>query len=102
MPPAAFALLGFFVAVAAGAGAGATAIVGPRRPVAVLAPVAAAFGGLYLVGHRLGLSIGPSVRLFGFDVALVWDVAVAIGAALAAALVQRAILERRDAQRRPA
>jgi hypothetical protein len=95
MPPAAFALIGFFVAVAVGTGAGATALVGPRRPAAVLAPVAAAFAGLYLVGHQLGLSIGPSVRLFGFDVALVWDVAVAVGAALVAALAQRAILERR-------
>jgi hypothetical protein len=99
MPPSAFALLGFFVAVALGTGAGATAVVGPRRPAAALAPVAAAFVGLYLVGHRLGLSFGPSVRLFGFDVALAWDVAVAIAAALATALAQRTILRRRAALR---
>ena len=58
-------------------------------------PVLAAFGGLYVVGHRTGLELGPTIILFGYQVAIVQDVVVAVVAAGVAALIQRAVLTRR-------
>lgn len=95
MPASAVALVAVFVLVSILAGAGAWWIIGPRRPLALAAPVLTAFGALYLVGHRLGLGFGPTMRLFGFEVALLWDVAVALVAALAAAALQRLAMGRR-------
>ena len=97
MPAAAFALVGFFAVVALLAGAGAWWLVGPRRPAPLVVPVVVSFAALYLVGHRLGVSIGPEVTLFGFQVALVWDVAVAAVAAGFAALLQSWLLRSRRA-----
>jgi hypothetical protein len=97
VPAAAFALVGFFAVVALLAGAAAWWIVRPRRPAALLFPVVASFAALYLVGHRLGLSIGPEVTLFGFQVAIAWDVAVAVVAAGVAALLQSWLLRGRRA-----
>jgi hypothetical protein len=89
MPPEAIALLVFFVGVAFVVGAVAAYAVGPRRPWATILPILGAFGSLYVVGHRIGLSLGPQVNLFGFEVAIVWDVAVAIVAAVVVAVLQR-------------
>jgi hypothetical protein len=99
MPANAFALLGFFVLLALFAGVVAVRLVGPRSVLAVLVPAAAALIALETVGHRLGLVVGPQVRLFGFDVSLPFDVAVAFAAALVGALVQRAVLGAREGGR---
>ena len=56
-----------------------------------MVPIAAGFGAFYLVGHRLGLSVGPEVSLFGFQVALLGDLAIGLAAALAAAFAQAAV-----------
>jgi hypothetical protein len=97
MPPEAIALLLFFVGVAFVVGAVAAYAVGPRRPWAAILPILGAFGSLYVVGHRIGLSLGPQVNLFGFEVAIVWDVAVAIVAAVVVAVLQRAARQLRSA-----
>ena len=97
MPPAAIALLVFFIGVSIVVGAAAAYAVGPRRPVAVVLPILAAFGALYIVGHRLGLDLGPQVGLFGFQVSIVWDLVVAMVAAVTVAFVQRAVLRGRAA-----
>ena len=97
VPASAFALLAFFVVVAIVAGVVATWLVGPRRLTAVAVPIVAAFGALYLVGHRLGMEIGPTMILFGYQVAIVQDVLVAAAAAVVAAAVQRVLLTRRAA-----
>ncbi len=91
-------LLLFFLGVSLAAGAVATGLVGPRKPLAVIAPTLAALVALYLVGHRLTLSVGPTVRLFGFQVSLLFDVAVALGAALLTAAAQRRLAVRRRAR----
>jgi hypothetical protein len=91
---AATSLLLIFLAVALAAGAAATGLVGPRKPLAVIAPTLAAVVALYLVGHRLSLSAGPSVRLFGFQVSLLFDVAVALAAAFVTAAAQRVVAAR--------
>jgi len=94
MPAAAFALLGFFIAVALVAGGTAWWIVGPRRAWALALPILAAFGALYLFGHLLEWSVGPTLTLFGFDVALLFDLVLAVVAAALAAIVQRIAGER--------
>ena len=68
---------------------------GPRGLAAYVVPVIAAFGAFYLIGHKLGLSIGPEVTLFGFQVALLGDLAIGFAAALAAAFVQAAVVRAR-------
>lgn len=78
-------------------GIATTWIIGPRRRLATVVPVLAAFGALYLIGHRSGLELGPTMMLFGFQVAIVQDVLVAVVAAGVAAFVQRALLTRRAA-----
>ena len=95
MPASAFALVVFFVAVSIVIGVAATWIVGPRRRLAIIVPVLAAFLALYVVGHRGGLELGPTMILFGFQVAIVQDVVVAVVAAGLAALLQRSLLTRR-------
>ena len=60
-------------------------VIGPRRPLAAILPVLASFGALYLVGHKSGLAVGPTVELFGFEVNLLWDLLCAVmGAAIVA------------------
>jgi hypothetical protein len=96
MPPQAYALVSLFlvcsvlVGIAAerlGARAG-----GPRGIRAHVLPVLAAFGALYLVGHRLGISIGPEIGLFGFRVALFGDLAIGFMAAMITALLQAVVV----------
>lgn len=73
------------------AGIVAAWIVGPRRWWAAIVPALAAFGSLYLLGHRWVVNIGPSVEVFGWDVALPFDAAVALVTALVAAGVQLSV-----------
>jgi hypothetical protein len=72
---------------------------GPRGLSAYAIPVIAAFGAFYLIGHKLGVSIGPEVTLFGFQVALIGDLAIGLAAALAAALLQAAVVRARRRSR---
>jgi hypothetical protein len=88
MPLAAYGLLAVFTAMALAAGMLSARVVGPRRPWTPIVPVVAAFASLYLVGHRLAVSVGPQVRLFGFDVSLPFDAATALVASFAAATLQ--------------
>ena len=102
MPPEAYALVTLFLVCSVLAGITAVRLVcrvgGPRRAPAYILPVLAAFGAFYLVGHRLGLSIGPEVELFGFQVALLGDIAIGFGAALIVALLQAALVRGRGAR----
>ena len=89
MPMSAWALVALFTACSIALGVLAAWIVGrsggpPGRAAAVL-PVVAAFGAFYVIGHKLGLSIGPEVSLFGFQVALVGDLALGFAAAMVVA-----------------
>lgn len=96
---AALSLLLFFLGVSTAAGVAASVLVGPRRPWAVIPPTLAAVAALYLVGHTLGLSVGPTTRLFGFQVSLLFDLAVALAAAFLAAAVQRGLAARWQGRR---
>jgi hypothetical protein len=94
MPLNAYGVLATFVAAGAALGTVIGRAVGPRRRLIVVAPVVAAIASLGTVGHRLRFGFGPTVPLFGFDVHLVSDLGIAALAALAVALVQRAVLLR--------
>ena len=99
MPPEAFALVTLFLACSVLAGVGAVRLAaragGPTGRAAYVLPTVTAFGAFYLVGHRLGLSVGPEISLFGFDVALPGDVAIGFSAALVVALVQALLVRAR-------
>ncbi len=103
MPPQAYALVSLFTLCSFVLGIVAVRLVmrfgGPGRPGAYVLPIAAAFGSFYLIGHRLGLSIGPEIGLFGFQVALPGDLAIGFAIALAAALLQRAVGRARASRR---
>ena len=100
MPPSAYALVATFAAISLIAGAAAARILRPSRWWAALLPAAAAFGALYLVGHRWVVTIGPEVTMWGWKVALPFDVVVAIGAALVVASLQRGALALLESQER--
>jgi hypothetical protein len=89
MPASAYALLALFTVISVAAGWLSAWLVGPRRLWAAVIPSLAAFGALYLIGHRFIVRVGPTVELFGWQVSLPFDVAVALGSALAAAGIQR-------------
>ena len=100
MPPQAYALVSLFVLSSVALGWLAVRLVrrsmgGPASRSAAVLPVLAAFGAFYLIGHRLGLSLGPQVSLFGFQVALLGDVALGFAAALLVAVVQALVLRAR-------
>ena len=105
MPAAAFALVGLFIACSVVLGVGAVWLVGrfggPVSPVALVLPAVGAFGAFYLIGHRLGLAVGPEIGLFGFQVALLGDVAIGFAAALVVASLQAFVLGRLSGRRRP-
>jgi hypothetical protein len=100
MPAAAYALLGLFAAISAASGLLASRLVRPWRWWAPAPPILGSFGALYLVGHRLGWSVGPEVPLFGFRVSLPFDVAVALAVALATAATQAGALRLLQPQQR--
>jgi len=91
MPPSAYGLIATFTLVSLLSGIAAARVVGPRRWWAVVVPALAAFGGLYLLAHRWPVSIGPTMELFGWEVALAFDIAVALVAAFAAAILQGSV-----------
>lgn len=99
MPAAAFQLFLFFTVVAIVIGLGAWWIVGPRRPLAAILPVLGSFLTLYVIGHKSGLAVGPTVQLFGFEVNLLWDVLCAVLGAAIVAKAQCMLLTRRAARR---
>ncbi|HYO42815.1 MAG TPA: hypothetical protein VES19_06400 [Candidatus Limnocylindrales bacterium] len=96
MPPQAYALVILFLACSILVGILAVRICarvgGPQAPIAYVLPVIGGFGAFYLVGHRLGLVIGPEISLFGFQVALLGDIAIGFAAALVVALLQAALV----------
>jgi hypothetical protein len=99
MPPQAYALLALFLASSVLLGILAVRVCsragGPRGPWAYPLPVLAAFGAFYLVGHRFGIALGPEVELFGFQVALLGDLAIGLAAALLVAALQALLVRAR-------
>ena len=91
MPAVAYLLAGLFVLLAVLAGTAAWWLVGPRRGWALPLPILAAFAALYLAGHRFGWQVGPMTEILGFRLALVFDMALALIAAVAAAIAQRTL-----------
>jgi hypothetical protein len=96
MPPEAYALVTLFLVCSVAVGIVAVRLLaragGPRTWPAYLLPIGAAFLALYLVGHRFGIAVGPEVGLFGFQVALLGDLVIGSGAALAVAAVQALVV----------
>ena len=103
MPPQAYALVTLFALCSVGLGWLAVRLVGraggPAMRAAYILPIAAGFLAFYLIGHKLGISVGPEIPLFGFQVALFGDVAIGLAAALAVALAQAAWLRVRASMR---
>src|SRR5574338_791312 len=100
MPASAYGLVALFILLSAASGVVGARLVGPWRAAAAVLPALAAFGALYLVGHRWVLSIGPNVEVLGWDVALPFDTAVALGVAAVTALLQRAAVRLFQSQQR--
>jgi hypothetical protein len=91
MPANAFKLLGDYNHISIGSGLIAWRVHIPRHRWGWLTAIVFAFGALYLFGHLLGLSAGPMLELFGFDVALPFDVLLALVDALAGATCHRLV-----------
>jgi hypothetical protein len=103
MPPRAYGLFFLFLACSILLGILATGLVarrgGPRGRAATLLPILAGFGAFYLIGHKLGISVGPEVTLFGYQVALFGDLAIGFSAALLAAVAQALVVRARTGRR---
>jgi hypothetical protein len=89
MSSEAFALLGVFTMICVAAGVIAWRLLLADLAWGALLPAATAFAVLYLIGHRLGWTYGPTVQLFGFEVALPWEVLLALVTAMAVAGLHR-------------
>jgi hypothetical protein len=89
MPASAYGLVALFVVISGTSGWLAARVIGPRRAWAAVLPALAAFGALYLVGHRSAIRIGPEVEVLGWQVSLPFDVVVAMATALVTAGLQR-------------
>lgn len=96
MPAQAYALVATFMACSVVLGIVAVQLLaragGPTRRLAYLLPIVAGFGAFYLIGHRLGISVGPEIQLYGFQVALLGDLAIGLAAAVAAAAIQAVVV----------
>lgn len=103
MPPTAYALVTLFATCSVIIGWLAVRLIaragGPATHRAYVLPIAAGFLAFYLIGHRLGISVGPEIPLFGFQVALFGDLAIGFAAAFVTALLQAAFLRVRASQR---
>jgi len=103
MPLSAYALVTLFALCSVGVGWLAVRLVarvgGPTRRMAYLLPVAAGFLAFYLIGHRLGIAIGPEIPLLGFQVALIGDLTIGFAAALAISLPQAIVVRAWTARR---
>jgi len=64
---------------------------GPRHLLAHIVPILTSLGGSGLLGHQLGVHLGPKVVLYGFEISLYGDVIVAFLFALVGALAQAAV-----------
>ena len=64
---------------------------GPRQLLAHVIPILSSLGGSGLLGHQLGVHLGPKMVLYGFEISPVGDIAVAFVGALVGALVQAAV-----------
>lgn len=102
MTPAAYALIGLFTLISAISGLLAARLIGPWRWWSPLLPMLVSFGALYLAGHRFGWSAGPEVPMFGFRVALPFDVAVAMIVAFGTAAAQAGLFRLLQPQQRRA
>jgi hypothetical protein len=106
MPPQAYALVTLFLVCSVLVGVLAVRVVvragGPRGAAAHVLPVLAGFGAFYLVGHRLGIALGPEIEVFGFQVALLGDVLIGFAAALAVAGIQALVVRTVSRSKRPA
>ena len=103
MPPQAYAIVTLFAACSLVLGILAQRLVaaragGPRCWRWTTLPIGAAFAAFYLIGHRLGLSVGPEIGLFGFQIALFGDVVLGFAGALVVAFAQAVVVRslRRD------
>jgi hypothetical protein len=67
---------------------------GPRRLLAHVIPVLVSIGGSGVLGHQLGLHVGPKVTLYGYEISLFGDVALAFLFGLIGALSQAAAWRR--------
>ncbi len=103
MPISAFGLVALFIACSIVLGWLAVRLLarfgGPTGRAAYVLPIAAGFLAFYLIGHKLGIAVGPEIPLLGFQVALIGDLAIGFAAALVVAagqwLVVRAVAARR-------
>jgi hypothetical protein len=105
MPPQAYALVTTFMACSVVLGWLAVRLVarlagGPRGWRSYAFPVLAGFGAFYLIGHRLGVHVGPEVPLYGFQVNLLGDLSIGFASALIVALLQAIVA--RSRRRSPA
>jgi len=103
MTPRAYALFFLFLACSIGLGWLAAQIAarfgGPRARKAAIVPFIAGFAAFYLIGHKLGIEIGPQLEIFGFQVSLFGDLAIGFTAAMIAALVQAGVVSARQRAR---
>lgn len=95
MPLNAYGVLATFVGASIAIGALVARLIGPRRPAAAILPVSASIVALGAVGHSLKLGFGPTVNLFGYDVRLPFDLALAAVVSITVALVQRSVMRAR-------
>ncbi len=63
---------------------------GPRHLLAHVVPILASLGGSGLLGHQLGVHLGPKMSLYGYEISPVGDVAVAVVFGLLGAAAQAA------------
>jgi hypothetical protein len=106
MPPQASALVTLFALSSVALGWLAVRVVdrvmgGARSRLRYVLPILAAFGAFYLIGHHLGVRLGPEVPLFGFQVSLVGDLALGLSAALLVAAAQAVVARARASQPEP-
>ncbi len=86
-----FTLSAMNVVVAAAATQFAARVLGgPRHLLAHLFPIVTSLGGSGVLGHQLGVHVGPKMTLYGFEISPVGDVGIAIVFALLGAVVQAA------------
>ena len=102
MPLSAYGLVTLFVLCSVALGWVAVRIVarfgGPTSRMAYVLPIAAGFLAFYLIGHKLGIALGPEIPLLGFEVALFGDLAIGFAAALATAVAQWLVVRARTAR----
>ena len=102
MPPTAYALVTLFSLCSVALGWVAVRLVarggGPGSRRSYVLPIMGAFLAFYLIGHRLGIEVGPQIPLFGFQVALFGDLAIGFAAGLLVALVQAAVVRSRSSR----